>query len=163
MKEVFYLLFHLLTTLVKLNRRSPGDTRGRFTDGLSIAICWRSAKFSSVNWRRDLNKEQTVLSTANFGLSMLAMLQQRQGKVNKFNRSDFQKARREFYCPELNIPMIRYRISEPKISAYFCPLTIIVCSNCKALPRLNFLLPILLTVAKSILITESALSDAVGW
>ena len=32
-----------------INSRSAGDTRGRFTDDLSIASCWRSAKFSSVN------------------------------------------------------------------------------------------------------------------
>jgi hypothetical protein len=39
------------------NGRSAGDTCGRFTEGLSIASRWRSAKFSSVNWRRDYNKE----------------------------------------------------------------------------------------------------------
>jgi hypothetical protein len=57
------------------NKRSIGDTRGRFADFFSIASCWRSARFSSVNWRRDLNKEPTIASNMQIRLSMWFMLQ----------------------------------------------------------------------------------------
>jgi len=80
------------------NRRSAGNACGRFTDGLSIASCWRSAKFSSVNWRRDLNKEQTVLSTANNRLRMLVMLQQLPEKVNDIKPILFSGGTRSEFC-----------------------------------------------------------------
>jgi hypothetical protein len=66
------------------NKRSAAETRGRFTEGLSIASCWRSARFSSANWRRDWNREKTVVSTACKRLSMPLMLQQTQKNVNDF-------------------------------------------------------------------------------
>ena len=66
------------------NKRSAAETRGRFTEGLSIVSCWRSAIFSSANWRRDWKREQTVVSTASKRLGMPVMLQQTQKNVNDF-------------------------------------------------------------------------------
>ena len=60
------------------------NTRERFTDGLSIASCWRSARFSSANWRRDLKKEQKDISIARTRLSMPILFQESLEKVNEF-------------------------------------------------------------------------------
>ena len=66
------------------NTRSIVDTRGRFTDCLSIASCWRSARFSSANWRRDLKTAPIVSSRKIKQFSMPFMLQEPLGKVNEF-------------------------------------------------------------------------------
>ena len=62
---------------------------GRFTDDLSIASCWRSAKFSRANRRCDWNRERNVFSTASNRFSMPMMLQQTRRNFKDFHPIEF--------------------------------------------------------------------------